>query len=337
MKEIRIAIMGFGGIAANHKQAYDELLRQGEGVRLVAVCDKNAACLTGVRETNLGRVELGSLEGITLYTDPDEMLASEEIDAVDICLPTFLHKEFAVKFLRAGKHVMCEKPMALSYADCLEMVQAAREEGRELMVGQCLRFDPAYLYLKGLVDGGEYGAPRRVKMGRMSYLPAWGGWFSNTRLSGGCIIDFHIHDLDMLRFLFGEPESVSSLEYPESTGWQYVTSRLDYPGMITEAEASFDESPTAPFSMWCRVRFERATVVLDTDRVTVYPDEGEPFQPQLAGDERMVAELGYFVRTVRGDAENTVNPPESAARSIRLAEAAKESAADGGRPVSVKE
>ena len=331
MSEIRVAIMGFGGMAAQHKDAYDHLLADGRGIRLVAICDKNPSCLETVSTTNLGTVTHGGFDGISFYTDPDLMLASERIDAVDICLPTFLHKEYAVRFLRAGKHVLCEKPMALSFADCAEMVRAANECNRQLMVGQCLRFDPSYLYLKSLVDSGELGAVRRVRMGRLSYMPAWGGWFADTAKSGGAIFDFHVHDLDMLRFIFGEPESVSSVAYAPSDGWQYVSTRLFYDGMITEAEASFDESPTTPFSMWYRARFDRATVLFDTDRITVYPDSGEAYEPVVKYADRIAAEIAYFADVIRGKAVNTQNPPTSTALSIKLAETVRESTLDGGR------
>ena len=331
MQKIKIAIMGFGGMAASHKAAYDRLARDGAPIELVAVCDKNPKCLESVGTTNLGTVEVGSFDGITLYTDPDEMLVREELDAVDICLPTFLHKDFTLKFLRAGKHVLCEKPMALSGDDCIEMVKTAHECGKELMIGQCLRFDPAYLYLKELVDLQTYGKARRVIMGRYSYMPAWGGWFSDPNKSGGCVVDFHIHDIDMLRFLFGDPDAVSSIAHDKSTGWQYVNSRFYYDGMIAEATASFDESPTTPFSMGYRVRFDKATVILDACKVTVYPDEGEPYAPKLPSRDRIADEIGYFASVIIGKSENTVNPPESAASSIMLAQSAAKSSENGGK------
>ncbi len=85
-----------------------------------------------------------------------------------MCLPTALHKEFTLKALAAGKHVMCEKPMALDYADCVEMAEAADRAGKQLMIGQCLRFDPCYIYLKELVDSKKYGKARRVFMSRLT-------------------------------------------------------------------------------------------------------------------------------------------------------------------------
>ena len=323
-------MIGFGGIGASHKAAYDILEREGAKVRLVAICDKNKDSIGAVKRTNLGEIAVGALRGISLYSDVDKMLEREEFELADICLPTFLHKEYTLKLLRAGKHVLCEKPMALSSEDCIEMVKTAKEEKRELMVGQCLRFDPAYEYLKGLVDSGELGRARRVKMGRLSFMPAWGGWFTDVKKSGGVITDFHIHDIDILRYIFGEPRAVSAVSYPEGSGYQYVSTRFFYEGMIAEAEASFDEAASAPFEMRYRVRFDKASVCYDGDRVTVYPDGGEPYEPRLPSVDRIAEEIRYFSEVISEGKENDRNPADSAARSIRLAELIRESAASGG-------
>ena len=336
MKELKVAMIGFGGIGASHKAAYDALSKEGTSVRLVAVCDKNKDSINKTQTTNLGTVDTGSFEGINFYYDCDELIKNEDFDIADICLPTFLHKEYTVKLLQAGKHVLCEKPMALSGVDCDEMITASVKSGKELMIGQCLRFDPAYLYLKGLVESLEFGKARRITMGRLSFMPAWGGWFTDSAKSGGVVTDFHIHDIDMLRFLFGEPYAVSSVSYPQDKGWQYVNSRFYYEELIAEAEASFDESPTAPFSMWYRVRFDRATVVLENESVTVFPDEGEPYAPELEKNDRIAKEIGYFAEIISRGEMNTVNPASSASESIKLSELVRESTEKNGEIIRRK-
>ena len=105
MNEIRVAILGFGGIAQSHKHGYDILKQEGFPVKLVAICDIDESRFYTAQEINLGTVAHGDLDGISLYTDLDQMLANEEIDTVDVCLPTYLHKEYTVKLLRAGKNV----------------------------------------------------------------------------------------------------------------------------------------------------------------------------------------------------------------------------------------
>lgn len=336
MQEIKIALLGFGGIAASHKIAYDALASEGVGVRLVVICDKSGNFEPRDVVTNLGTVNTGSMDGIALYTSLDEMLAECELDAVDICLPTFLHKEFTIKALEAGKHVLCEKPMSLTSEDCSAMVNAAKTTKRQLMIGQCLRFDEAYRYLRGLVRDGTLGAPRRVAMSRLSYLPNWGSGdvYKSIALTGGCTMDLHVHDLDAMRFIFGEPESISSVDYITDGGNQYITSRLFYPGMLAEVQASFDESLTTPFLMDYRVRFERATVIFDGACVTVYPDDGEPYSPALADKDRITEEIRYFCECIRSGA-NPDNAPEDSRDSIRLALAANESARRGGERITI--
>ena len=131
MKEIKFAILGYGGIAKSHKHGYELLKKEGFPINLVAICDINAEQFTAAEQAiNLGSTYGTDLSGIALYTDIDEMLACENFDVIDICLPTYLHKEYTVKFLMAGVNVLCEKPMALNYKDCLEMIEAEKKSGK---------------------------------------------------------------------------------------------------------------------------------------------------------------------------------------------------------------
>ena len=332
MKELRFAILGFGGIATSHKVAYDALAREGYPVRLVAICDKAGVDTKKTVTTNLGTVDCGSFEGIGIYTDLDVMLKECRIDVLDICLPTFLHKEFAIRALNSGLHVLCEKPMALNYADAALMLDAARENDRRLLIGQCLRFEPSYRYLKELCCSGELGAVRRISMSRLSAMPRWssGDVYKQRELTGGCLLDLHIHDIDILRYLLGDPESVTAVATLEDSGEEYVSTRLEYDGVLAEATASFDEAASTPFYMGYRARFEAATVVLDMDKLTVYPEAGDPYMPKLAEADRIAEEIRYLCEWIR-TGENSVNPPEESAATIRLMELIKESAATGER------
>ena len=110
------------------------------------------------------------------------------------------------------------------------MVGAARAAGRKLMVGQCLRFDPNYLYLKEQILAGTYGKLHLLKMHRRSIYPTWGAnqWFQDRSKCGGCVIDTHIHDVDVARFLLGDPDSVSAVVFDNIPHCQYVNTRLYY-------------------------------------------------------------------------------------------------------------
>jgi predicted dehydrogenase len=167
-KVIRVAMIGFGGIAKSHKRGYEILAKEGAPVKLVAICDINPEQFTKAQAINIEGKSKYDLSEQTLYTDLDEMIAKEDFEMVDICLPSFLHKEYATRMLRAGKHVLCEKPMSLSSADCEEMIATAHECGKKLMIGQCLRFEPLYLVLKNAIEQGTFGKVKNAFFDRLS-------------------------------------------------------------------------------------------------------------------------------------------------------------------------
>ncbi|HOB20186.1 MAG TPA: Gfo/Idh/MocA family oxidoreductase, partial [Candidatus Atribacteria bacterium] len=147
---LKTGLVGLGFMGRGHLDNLIRLTQEGYPVRLTAVCDIDEEKFSG--KTIAGNLQIGLKEydfsQYALYTDFDEMLQKEELDCVIIALPTYLHKETTIKALKRGINVLCEKPMALSSADCEEMISTAEESGRKLMIGQCLRFWPAYEYLK---------------------------------------------------------------------------------------------------------------------------------------------------------------------------------------------
>ena len=272
------------------------------------------------------------------FVDCDELIAKENFEMVDICLPSYMHKEYAIKLLAAGKHILSEKPMALSSADALEMLESAKKFGKKLLIGQCLRFEPSYLYLKDCIDGGRFGKLKNLFMNRLSSHPKWGYecWYRKTELSGGCIMDLHIHDVDMARFLLGEPNAVSCVSYDGISNWQVVNSRFYYDDLTVIATGSWDEARSLPFQADFRARFEQASVILDAKGVTVYPDEGEPYQPELLSQKRMDEEIRLLAEMILDPAkDNPSNPPESAYKTIALIEKLRESAEQGGEIIKL--
>ncbi len=334
MEQVRVALLGFGGIARSHKRAYQRLEREGASTQLVAICDIDSSRFTAESKTNLGDEKKIDLTGIKLFTDVEDLLQNAEFDMVDICLPSYMHKEYAIRMLKAGKHVLSEKPMALCSADCEEILKVADAHNRKLMIGQCLRFEPAYVYLKKCIDEGCFGNLKSLYMERLSGYPRWGfeKWYCNTEKSGGCIMDLHIHDIDMARFLLGEPESVSAISYDGITRWQMVNSRLFYKDAVVIATGSWDETSSFPFTATFRARFENANVVLDNNGVVVYPEGGDEYRPELASADRMAEEIRKITALIMNPNEkNLSNPPESAYQTVRLIEALRESAEHNGQ------
>lgn len=337
MKEVKVAMIGFGGIARAHYAGYNLLAEEGAPMRLVAVCDVDAEKFERPVKINIdGGADMLS-ENIHRYTDIERMLEEEDFDMADICLPSYLHKEYSVKMLKAGKHVLCEKPMALSGAECDEMIEASRLSGKRLMIGQCLRFSASYLYLKKCVDSGEYGKLKSIFMERRSAQPRWGfeHWFEKTEKCGGCILDMHIHDVDMARFLLGEPYAVSVISYDADVRWAVENTRLYYKDAMVVINGSWDESATTQFFAGFRARFEGATIELADGALKVYPDKGEPFVPELPATHNIGEEIRYFAGTILENKNNDRNPPESACTTVKLIEKMRESADKNGEIVEV--
>ena len=336
MNNLKIAMIGFGGIARAHYAGYQMLKENGTPCTLVAVCDINPDQLTRQIKINTSEIPVTLPSDMHTYTSVDELIANEDFDMADICLPTYLHKETAVKLLLAGKHVLCEKPMALASLECEEMLAAAKESGKRLMIGQCLRFDSPYLHLKNAVESGVYGKLKHLTMNRVSALPIWGfeNWFTKTEKSGGCILDMHIHDVDMARFLLGEPEAVSVIAHDDVTRWQWENTRLYYPdGVTVEITGSWEETRGTPFVADYRAVFEKATLMRkDNDTILYVENETPSVLPQIAGD-CYAGEIEYFVKSIVNDTPNTVNTPESACATVKLIEALRESAARDGEKI----
>lgn len=334
MKKIRVALVGFGGIARIHNNAYRQLEREGYPIELVAVCEKNVESVRNAVKINLGTENEPLADNVRVYADADDLLKNEEFELADICLPTFLHKDMSLKFLEAGKHVICEKPMALSSSDCEEMVRAAREEGLRLMIGQCLRFDHCYLYLKKRFEEKSFGELKFMTMHRLSEYPRWSPAFADLERTGGCILDTHIHDIDVARMIFGEPKSVSALAYNKMPFCQVVNSRLDYDGFSVIADCCWDESREKPFEAGFRAVFEKATVVCDGEKIKIFVNGKEPYVEELIPTDRIRDEIFEICRLISDEgADDSHNSPESAYESVRLIEKLKESASLGGKQI----
>lgn len=332
---INVALIGFGGIAQAHKAAYLSLMKKGAPVALKAAMDIDPKRFHTSVEINLGKADTEEIEGMNYYTDLEEMLEKEDIQMVDICLPTPLHAKVAADMLNRGYHVLSEKPMARTLELCNEMIASAKKAKGKLMIGQCLRFYPQYVFLKELIDSKKYGKPISGFFERLSGPPIWGwdNWFMDYERSGGCLLDMHIHDLDMIRFLFGEPEWVTCRANHVQSKFDTVHSNLYYSDVPVTAIGDWSLEGVS-FRHGYRVGFEKATVVFENNLVTVYPRAGESFIAKLDYDLGGIeGEIDFFANCIITGEENTKNSPESAAITIKLAETLQKSAQNGGEKI----
>ncbi len=328
---LKAGLIGFGGITNVHKNGYKTLEKQGK-VKLVCAYDVDPEAFTKKTAINIDASNSVQTNDIAFYTDLEEMLANHELDFLDICTPTFKHKELATLLLKRGYNVLCEKPMALTFADCCEMIAAAESSGKELMVAQCLRFFPEYEYLKEIVGSNRYGKVLSAFFTRLSPPPTWGwkNWFMDYTRSGGCITDLHVHDIDIARYIFREPEAVSCRATDGCSRYATVQTSLIYGNTPITAIGDWTRNGVG-FSAGYNVALEGATVILEGGKVSVYPKDGsEPFSPALGAIDGYTGEIEYFCDVVEGRIKNTRNPATSAARSVKLIELMIQSADNNG-------
>ena len=319
---IKLGMIGMGGISGCHLGVYKQMT---DRINIVACCDKIEERARGKAKDitiNIATTQSTDL-GATPYVDYRDLLADPEVEVVDICLPTDLHAEVAVAALRAGKHVLSEKPMALTVADCDRMVEAAEQADRVLMVAHCIRFWPEYVALKEMVDSAQYGNVLHAHFTRISGAPIWSSenWMMTPERSGGVMLDMHIHDVDYIRYLFGNPRQVT-VRGREVDGLNlyaivdYVYDNVD----VVTAETGWDYIGGFPFRMTFRVVLENASVEWDAARgpMKVYPREGDPYTPELLPGDGYSREISYFLDCVEHGTKPTISTPFESRESIRL-------------------
>ena len=241
---------------------------------------------------------LASQYGCKFYSDYDQMLQSETIDFVNICLPTHLHCSFSVKAMEKGINVLCEKPFASSESEALQMIRASEENRVLFMIAHCLRFSKEYEYLRRCISDGRFGKLLSFNSYRENPTPAWsvGNWLFNTAISGGIVRDLHVHDTDMIVGLLGAPEKVYTMgsEVVCRTVYNYGN------GVAVSSSASWRSIDNIHNENGFDALFEKAFVKKTDGNLTVHtstdkfdPLENEEFS-EFFEDNFYVNELKYF-------------------------------------------
>lgn len=329
MKKLACALVGFGGIGHHHASRYARC----KNVRLVALCDIDPARLAEAEsKTNLGSSGSLDLAKLRLYKSYDEFAAAEKgrVDMLDLCVPTYEHARLACRALRDGFHVLSEKPMALSLAQCDAMIAAAKESGRTHMVAQCLRFSPVYEALRATVECGRFGALRSLSLHRVGAMP-WSEWYYDHRKCGGAVLDLQLHDLDFAVSLLGTPSAIrcEGLRGP-SGGWDETLSRLRYPGAEAPLVTTAASWLRAAFKPGFEAVFERGLLEYDGAELKAFDAKRRPVKLAVKGADMYGLEIDYFADCVRRGARPERCRPESTRESVRLALLQAKSAARGG-------
>jgi predicted dehydrogenase len=348
VKPLGVGVIGLGVMGRTHIKAYQAAAAKGLPCTLVAVCSANAAELSGLATATGNLSSMAGAERVfdpsvvRTTRDPAMVAAAADVDIVSICTPTDSHADLAVTLLRAGKHVLVEKPVAITSAEVKRVAAAAATAKRVCMPGMCMRFWPGWDWLEESVASGSFGRVISANFTRVGSKPGWSReFYHDPARTGGAMFDLHVHDADFILWLFrrtlGMPRSVRSMGSID-----HITTMYDFgpsgPRHVV-AEGAWVSQPGFPFRMRYTIEFEHMIADWDLSR----PDQlllvergsarsGAALVPPGSAYER---EIEHFVRIVAEDDRAKVTL-DDAVRVTALLEAERESL-ETGRAVEVRE
>ncbi len=292
---LKVGLVGVGGISGAHIPAWEKM----ENVELAALCD-------------IRKEQMSAYPEKRQYTDFDKMLEEEELDILDICLPTYLHADCSIKAMEKGIHVICEKPISLHKEDVARVYEAAKRNNVKYMVAQVLRFWPEYELLKELYDSKKYGKVLSANFSRLGCIPkwSWDNWMKDENRSGLVPFDLHIHDLDFMVYTFGKPLH-AKMNRSKRPDQDYMHVVYEYEDFFVTADASWYGAPY-PFSASFRVQFEQAILANEGGSCKIYENsgniinltneaEGDTGAINLPKSDAYANEIQYFTRCVLTD------------------------------------
>lgn len=258
---IKVGLIGCGFMGTMHANCYKNI----EGVEIAALAD--------LRKEKADELAIGT--NAVIYGDGKDLIANADLDIIDICLPTYLHAEYAMLAMEKAKYVFVEKPVAFTGEEGDKMLAKAKETGCSVQIGQVIRFWDEYVKLKEIVEEGKYGKVVSANFRRLSPVPTWGwnDWLLDAKLSGGAAQDLHIHDVDYALSLFGEPKKISTIKNILCETNSYINSIMTYDDFVVGVEGTWGLPSNYPFTAEFRVVFEKAVVELGDGKFLLYTDD----------------------------------------------------------------
>ena len=321
---VRIGIAGIGFMGVTHYNA----IRKVKGAKVAAIFTRDPKKLRGdwrsVQGNFGGSGGVQELSGIARYSSLDELLLDDSIDVVHNCLPTPLHLASTIDILDAGKHLFLEKPIAVDLRHADRMVAHAKRLRRLFMVAHVLRFFPEFRLIKELAADGRFGAVRAAHFKRVTAYPKWRP-DDDIIGSGGPAIDLHIHDCDFVRFLFGDPQAVTSNGLVSRKGIvEHLHTHYHFGGrrMAISSESGWLSQQGCPFEHGYDVYFEDATLKFNSSSgrpPVLLTADGKTRQPRLPGKkEAVVGEIQDAVGAIAAGKTSSILSADSARASLKL-------------------
>ena len=329
---MRVGIVGVGSMGTAHAAGWVET--PAEIVGFTAETQKESGAIAAKYHGDV-------------YSSLEDMLP--DVDVVDICSPTHLHAEMALKAAAAGKHVVCEKPLARTKQQAKKIVDACQKAGVQLLVGHVVRFFPEYAMARAAVAEGQIGKPGVIRLHRGSYRPKKpaGNWFLDEVKSGGILMDLMIHDYDYACWVAGEVESV----YAQRVTEHHIDAPVDY-GLVILSHRSGTLShisgawayPPPTFRTRLEIAGDRGLIEFDSDSTAPIQNlilkTGGVDAPDVALPSSPVRESPYttqvkeFYHALAEGAPARISATDGLI-AVQIAEAALESALSG-QPVKLQ-
>lgn len=336
---MKVGVVGCGGMGTTHYLSLKALSSQ---------MDLEVIALADCRKEFLDKASSYFPEART-YEFGMDLIEKEQLDIVHICLPSYLHVSHAVAAMEKGMNVLVEKPVCLTREDAQLILETEKRTGVKAMVGQVVRSFDEYRYLKQVYENKTFGNLKSIVMQRISGDVRWGfeDWFHDEEKSGSVVLDLHVHDLDFLRYMLGEPDSfdVRATAFDSGMINQIITT-YEFGNVFVTAEGVWDVSPSLKFKAGFRACFDEATVVFDGSHrpsLAVYRKDGTVEEPELCPEYTKTSdaaginisnlgpyytEIKYFIQCVKEDKPVEVAPISEGVKSVEIAlkewEAAKE-------------
>ena len=313
---MKVAIVGIGGMGKNHFNIY----RKFDDINFVAGCD--------IRQEIID-ARSSECPDMKFYSDYAQMLEEIKPDIVDICTPTYLHAEHSIAALRAGAHVICEKPMALNSSETQAIIAEATKTGKSFMSAHVVRFMRAYAYLAEAIKSQKYGKLLKLQLRRISRTPKWSweNWFLDKKRSGHVVLDLMIHDIDFMHSVLGEPKDIVGAHYEYNDLTNYASAIYLYDGCSVSIESGWFKA-NLPFTADYFALFENGYVWLKDGKVSDNGADVEFSQADvikssginISNADGYTAECRYFIDCIKAGKNPDFITPESSAAAVTLVE-----------------
>ncbi len=327
-KKLKVGVIGLGSMGSTHLDIYSQISE----VEVVAVADpkKNRLDGSSKAEGNISGQAEGSVVGFEAkkYLDGMDLIDDPDIELVDICVGTNLHFVFVEAALAKGKHVLVEKPLARTYDEAKKIVELALNSSTNIMSAMCLRYWPAWVWLKKVIDNKQYGRCLSLTCKRQTSHPS-GTFYSNDDECGGALLDLHVHDTDFINYCFGMPRAVFSQGYKGPSGGidhvatHYIYDQSQNAPLVT-AEGTWTMQEGYGFNMSYTANFEKATACYlldDEETLTLFRSGHKPEIIKLDEGMGYEFEIRSFVDEILRGEKSDMTLLNQAAKSIAIIEA----------------